>query len=335
MEVADAVETRLDTDGAAATPPLLHIDELSVTFRARGGRDLAAVDAVSLGLERGESLGIVGESGSGKSMTALSVMRLLPESAAVSGQIRLEGRDLLSCSEAEMRRVRGDEVGMVFQDPMTGLNPVRRVGTMLRESIRRHRSVSRAQADEQAEAILRSVGIPSPRERLDAYPHQLSGGLRQRVMIALALVNDPKLVIADEPTTALDSTIQAQILDVLREQVSRSALVLITHDLGVASELCDRVAVMYAGRIVEHGPTAEVLRSPRHPYTVGLLEAAPDFAKRGRRMAPIPGAPPQLGQVPHGCPFRPRCERADDTCEQWPGLEERHDRLVACWYPHD
>ncbi len=332
MEASSAAEQRVNASDAVGGP-VLSVADLRVTFPGRAGRTLAAVNGVSFDLRRGESIGIVGESGSGKSMTALSVMRLLPPTAQVDGAISLESEDLLAKSDRQMRRVRGDRVGMVFQDPMTGLNPVRRIGSTLREAIRRHRDCTRREADDRAEEVLRSVGIPSPRERLRAYPHQLSGGLRQRVMIALALVNDPDLLIADEPTTALDSTIQAQILDLLKEQVTRSALIMITHDLGVAAELCDRIAVMYAGRVVEQGATAEVLRSPRHPYTVGLLNAAPDFSRRGR-LTPIPGAPPQIGRVPTGCPFRPRCDRADATCEQWPGLEERDERLVACWYPH-
>jgi oligopeptide/dipeptide ABC transporter ATP-binding protein len=290
------------------------------------------LDGISLKIARGEILGLVGESGSGKSMTALAAMGLLPAGAEVlSGAIRLDGEDLTRLTERQWRRVRGGALGMVFQDPMTGLNPVRSVGALLSETIRRHQRVNKAEARDIAEAALRAVGIPAARERLAVFPHQLSGGLRQRVMIALAMVNRPRVILADEPTTALDATIQAQILDLLRDRLHEAGGLMITHDLGVAAEICDRIAVIYHGRVVEEGPTREVLAAPQHPYTAGLLAAVPQFHGRGRRLVPIPGQPPPPMAERRACSFRDRCGLASGACETAPALRVTgQGRAVAC-----
>lgn len=248
----------------------------------------------------------------------------------LSGRIRLEGEDLTALPERDWRRIRGGRIGMVFQDPMTGLNPVRSVGGLLVEAIRRHQPVGRAQAADIAEAALRAVGIAAPRERLAAYPHQLSGGMRQRVMIALALVNAPRMILADEPTTALDATVQAQILDLLRARLGEAGGLMITHDLGVEAEICDRIAVIYHGRIVEEGRAEEILRQPRHPYTAGLLAAVPTFAGRGRRLVPIPGQPPGPAAARAGCSFRPRCGHESALCAQAPPLTGEGGSRAAC-----
>jgi oligopeptide/dipeptide ABC transporter ATP-binding protein len=319
--------------------PLLQVEGLRVGFPGRGGAPGPVVlDGVDLTIGAGEILGLVGESGSGKSMLALAAMGLLPAPGRVlSGSIRLEGRDLAGLSERAWQGLRGGTLGMVFQDPMTGLNPVRSVGAILTESIRRHQRVTRAEATRIAEAALRAVGIPAARERLAAYPHQLSGGLRQRVMIALALANRPRVIIADEPTTALDATIQAQILDLLRDRLHHAegaGGLMITHDLGVAAEVCDRIAVIYHGRIVETGRTRDVLTAPRHPYTAGLLAAVPRFDGRGRRLVPIPGQPPGPAAERIACSFRPRCPRATDACAVAPSLAPLGPgRAVACHNP--
>lgn len=306
---------------------LLSVEGLRLGFPGAPGAPVV-LDGIDLHVDQGEILGLVGESGSGKSMTALAAMGLLPPGAKVlAGRIRLDGQDLTALSERGWRRIRGNAIGMVFQDPMTGLNPVRSVGSLLGEAIRRHQGTTRARAAEIAEAALRSVGIPAPRERLGAYPHQLSGGMRQRVMIALALVNAPRVILADEPTTALDATVQAQILDLLRARLHESGGLMITHDLGVAAEICDRIAVIYHGRIVEHGPAQQVLRAPRHPYTAGLLAAVPTFSGRGTRLVPIPGHPPAPVADRPGCSFAPRCARASAACTTTaPALENG----VAC-----
>ena len=310
---------------------LLEIEGLRIGFpKAPGGP--VVLDGVDLTIARGQILGLVGESGSGKSMLALAAMGLLPPGAKVlGGAIRLEGRDLLALREREWQRVRGGALGMVFQDPMTGLNPVRSVGSLLVEAVRRHQGIGRADTERIAENALKAVGIPAARERLAAYPHQLSGGLRQRVMIALALVNRPKVIFADEPTTALDATIQAQILDVLRARLHEAGGLMITHDLGVAGDICDRIAVIYHGLIVEEGPTRQILGDPRHPYTAGLLAAVPRFDGARRRLVPIPGQPPAPSATRVGCSFRPRCPRATEVCELRPPLTDAGpERRVAC-----
>ncbi len=322
-------------DVDASAQEILRVDGLSVEFPGADGAAVRVVDGVSFALTRGETLGVVGESGSGKSITALSLLALVPAPGrVVEGRIALLGRDLASLSEGERRALRGSDIGIVFQDPMTGLNPVRRVGSMLIESVRRHQRVSAAAAHTQALEALAAVGIPSPELRLRSYPHELSGGLRQRVMIALALINHPSVIVADEPTTALDATIQAQILELLRARVSATAaLLMITHDLGVAAELCDRVAVMYHGRIVEYGTTDSILSAPRHPYTEGLLRAVPRFDFDRPDLVPIPGAPPRPGDKITGCAFAPRCNRASPRCVANPELRHHAGGEVACWYP--
>ncbi|MCC6008578.1 MAG: ABC transporter ATP-binding protein [Rhodobacteraceae bacterium] len=320
---------------ARTEAPLLEIRGLRIGFPRPDGPPLVVVDGVDLSIRQGEILGLVGESGSGKSMLALAAMGLVPAPGYVmAGDIRLDGRDLVTLSEREWQKVRGRTLGMVFQDPMTGLNPVRSVGALLGESVRRHQKVGPEEAAAISEAALKAVGIPAARERLAAFPHQLSGGLRQRVMIALALVNRPRVIIADEPTTALDATIQAQILDLLRDRLHEAGGLMITHDLGVAAEICDRIAVIYHGRIVETGRTRDVLAAPRHPYTAGLLAAVPRFHGRGTRLIPIRGAPPGPVSERVECSFRPRCAKAAPECAAAPALEAiAPGRSVACHHP--
>jgi oligopeptide/dipeptide ABC transporter ATP-binding protein len=316
---------------------LLEVRNLRTYFHTDAGT-AKAVDGVSFHVEKGEVLGIVGESGCGKSVTSLSVMRLVPQPPGeimTGSEIRFDGRDLLALPESEMRRVRGNDIAMIFQEPMTSLNPVYTIGDQIAEAVRLHRSGSRRDARQQAIDVLRLVGIPDPAERVDAYPHQLSGGQRQRVMIAMALSCEPDLLIADEPTTALDVTIQAQILDLLAGLRQRlgMAVVLITHDLGVVAEVCDRVIVMYAGRVVEEGTVEQIFRDPRHPYTQGLMRAIPRLGRSTDRLAVIPGLVPSPTEWPHGCRFADRCpysweltEREEpDLFEVAPGHRSR------CW----
>lgn len=313
---------------------VLRVNDLVVEFPRPDRSGFRAVNGVDIELRRGETLGIVGESGSGKTMIALSLLGIVPlPGKIIEGTISLNGRRIDKLPPREIRKVRGNDIGIVFQDPMTGLNPVRTVGSQLMESALRHNDLSRREAEERAFKALDDVGIPAARERLKAYPHELSGGLRQRVMIALALINHPSVIVADEPTTALDATIQAQILDLFRLRLARSTMILITHDLGVAAEICDRIAVMYAGRIVETGTIEDVLSNPRHPYTVGLLAAVPKFDVRRPKLVPIPGQPPTADDVVRGCAFSPRCSFATPECEERPLLEDRGGRPVACWHP--
>ncbi len=306
---------------------LLEVENLQTHFRTSRGVN-RAVNGVSFHVEAGETLAIVGESGCGKSVTSMSIMRLLPQGMAKSaGRITFDGRDLLGLTEREMEQVRGNEIGMIFQEPMTSLNPVLTVGFQIQETIALHQRVSRAEQKRRALEMLDLVGIPDPTRRLQEYPHQLSGGMRQRIMIALALACRPKLLIADEPTTALDVTIQAQILDLLR-QIQReqgTAIILITHDLGVVAESTDRVAVMYAGRKIEEAKTSTLLANPQHPYTQGLLSAVPRIgaAQRGR-LAEIPGLVPDLRKKLQGCAFANRCTYAGDVCRTLePALTEK------------
>ncbi|MBS1886508.1 MAG: ABC transporter ATP-binding protein [Actinobacteria bacterium] len=316
---------------------VLDVRELRTTFQTREGA-ACAVDGVSFTLERGRVLGLVGESGSGKSVTSLSLMRLLPRGVRVEGQALLNGVDLVTAADAELRRLRGGEIAMIFQDPTTSLNPVYTVGWQLEEMIRLHNDIPRAQVRERARDMLGAVGIAQPATRLDDYPHQFSGGMRQRVMIAMALANNPSVLIADEPTTALDVTTQAQILVLLRRLRAEfdSAIMLITHDLGVVAEICDDVAVMYGGRIVERAPVDEIFESPRHPYTWGLLDSMPSRATSGR-LRSIPGTPPSLTELPGGCRFHPRCPVAMDKCRtEPPALRPEGDdggHLDACHLP--
>jgi oligopeptide/dipeptide ABC transporter ATP-binding protein len=299
-------------------PPLLDISDLHTEFRTGAGI-VRAVDGVSYAVDAGETVAVVGESGSGKSVTALSVLRLIPDPPGriTAGSVTFGGRDLLTLSEPEMREIRGGEIGMVFQEPMTSLNPVLTVGRQITETLEQHRGIDRAAAAKRAEALLMQVGIAEPARRLKQYPHQLSGGMRQRVMIAIALACDPKLIIADEPTTALDVTIQAQILELMKALTRDRgiALIIITHNLGVVARYADRVNVMYAGRIVECGPAAEIYHEPRHPYTVALLRSVPRLDRpRQARLDPVDGQPPDLTRLDAGCAFRPRCRLADESC---------------------
>jgi peptide/nickel transport system ATP-binding protein len=305
--------------------PLLHVERLTTVFDragtgARKSTPVAAVDDVTFEIHAGETLGLVGESGSGKSVTALSIMRLVqPPGRIAAGKILFKGRDLLALDEPSMREVRGAEISLIFQEPMTALNPVFRVGDQIAEALRVHGRGSRRETREKAIELLRAVRIPDPGARAKDYPHQLSGGMRQRVLIAIALACQPSLVIADEPTTALDVTIQAEILDLLREMKAafHLSLLLITHDLGVIAETADRVAVMYAGRIVETGPVRDIFRHPAHPYTRGLLASMPGGAP-GRRLRAIEGSVPMLGALPPGCAFNPRCPDRFEPCTTAP-----------------
>ena len=296
---------------------LLELHDLHVRFPTRDGV-VKAVDGVSFSVDRGRTLGVVGESGSGKSVTALTVMGLTRSPGTeIEGRVLLDGTDLVTLGSRRLRDIRGKRIAMIFQDPMSSLHPLYKVGWQIEEAIRAHEHVSREMARRRALEALREVGIPSAAERLDSYPHELSGGMRQRVMIAIALVLDPEVLIADEPTTALDVTVQAQILDLINElQAERgTAVVLITHDLGVVAETADEVVVMYAGRIAEHGPIETMLTAPEHPYTWGLLQSAPRIgAPRSERLQPIHGLPPSLINVPSGCPFHPRCPHAFEVC---------------------
>lgn len=300
---------------------LLEVRDLRTAFPSKGGMT-PVVDGVSFDLERGKVLALVGESGSGKSMTALSTLRLVPKPGRVtSGSVKLDGEELLSLPVTEMRRIRGGRIGMIFQEPMTCLNPVVRVGAQVAEAIRLHESMSKADARSRARELFVEVGIPDPEERLDAYPHHLSGGLKQRVMIAMALSTRPEILIADEPTTALDVTVQAQILDLLRDlqQKRNAAILLITHDLGIVNELADRVAVMYAGRLVEMADRVSLLADPLHPYTQGLLRSIPALSAPGEPLPEIPGVVPSPDQWPEGCRFSTRCPKRFEPCaDQFP-----------------
>lgn len=312
---------------------LLEVRGLVTTFPSGAGR-VPVLEDVSFSVQAGRCLALVGESGSGKSMTALSILRLVPRPGRIdAGTITLAGKNLLDLSIPEMRSIRGSEVAMIFQEPMTSLNPVVTVGAQVVEAIRLHEKVSAQAARDRSVELFRRVGIPDPGTRFHSFPHQLSGGLKQRVMIAMALAMRPRVLLADEPTTALDVTVQAQILELLRglQAESDTAIVLITHDFGVVNQLADDIAVMYAGRIVETGPRLDLLRAPSHPYTMGLLRALPGRAKRGERLQEIPGRMPAPGAIPKGCPFAPRCPEAGPDCEEWPPrLLDVGGRPVAC-----
>ncbi|EFH10404.1 ABC transporter ATP-binding protein [Pseudoroseomonas cervicalis] len=320
---------------------LLEVENLQTHFRTPDGGVNRAVDGLSFSVEAGETVAIVGESGCGKSVTSMSILRLIPEPPGkIAGSIRFNGKDLLKVSDREMRAIRGNEISMIFQEPMTSLNPVLTIGQQIGEALRLHQGLSRSQAEAKAVEMLTLVGIPAPAKRVKEYPHQLSGGMRQRVMIAIALACNPKLLIADEPTTALDVTIQAQILDLMRDlkRTVGAAIVLITHDLGVVAEVAERVIVMYAGRKVEEARVEELFRAPKHPYTQGLLGAVPKLGSsltgETERLAEIPGLVPSLKQKIQGCVFAGRCPHVTELCrEVAPGLEEKAPgHIAACHY---
>jgi peptide/nickel transport system ATP-binding protein len=317
--------------------PVLEVNDLKTHFFTRGGI-VKAVDGVSFKVERGEVLGLVGESGSGKTVTGFSILGLIdPPGRIVSGSIKIEGAEVTGYDERRWRSIRGRQVAMIFQDPMMTLNPVLRVDTQMIETLKAHVDISEESARERAREALVQVGIPSPDQRLTSYPHQFSGGMRQRVAIAIALLHKPALIIADEPTTALDVTIQAQILAEVQKLAANTgtALVWITHDLAIVSGLADRVAVMYAGRVVEEGATADVLANPAHPYTRGLLASLPSRNPRGQPLAQIPGMTPNLLKLRPGCPFAPRCPSAEADCRLAPPEETRPlpDRRLRCFHP--
>ncbi|WP_448576413.1 ABC transporter ATP-binding protein [Thermomicrobium sp.] len=318
--------------------PLLEVRDLRTQFFTQDGV-VKAVDGVSFHLMPGETLGLVGESGCGKSITALSIMRLIPSPPGkiVSGEIIFEGEDILKMSDDEVRSIRGRKIAMIFQDPMTSLNPVLTINRQISEALELHLGMSKQQARQRAIELLKMVGIPNAEQRVDQYPHQFSGGMRQRVMIAMALSCNPSLLIADEPTTALDVTIQAQILDLIRtlQREHNTALILITHDLGVVAGMTDRINVMYAGHIVETAPTEELFENPKHPYTVGLLNSIPRLdAPRKERLNPIRGLPPDLIDLPDMCPFVPRCDFAREKCSEKnpPLFDVNPVHRSACWY---
>ena len=316
---------------------LLEVNDLRVQFATEDGV-VRAVDGVSFALERGKVLGIVGESGSGKSVTAMTLMGLTRGvNARFEGEVLYEGKNLLEISDREMQEYRGNELGMIFQDPMTSLNPVYKIGEQIVEAIQAHERTNRQQARRRAVELLRQVGIPNPESRVDSYPHEFSGGMRQRAMIAMALSCNPSVLIADEPTTALDVTIQAQIIELIDrlKDEFQSAVIFITHDLGVIADIADEIVVMYAGRIVERGSTRDVFYDPQMPYTWGLLGSIPRLDRpRPERLHTIAGAPPSLIRLPHGCKFRPRCPHAFEKCDEEPGLENRVEKpghLDRCW----
>lgn len=295
---------------------LLSVRDLSVKFASRK-HSVTALSGISFDLGRGERLGIVGESGAGKSITGFSLMNLLSRPGFIdSGSIMFEGENIVTMSEKQLRGIRGNRMAMIFQDPMVTLNPVLTIGQQMIETLRSHRKLSHAEAEQISIVKLREVYIPSPEERLSQYPHELSGGMRQRIIIAIALLLDPQLIIADEPTTALDVTIQADIMELLLElcQSNNVGLILITHDLGVVSQMTERTLVMYAGKIIEAGSTREIINDPQHPYTQGLLNALPQQTQPGKRLKQIPGNMPTLAEIPNGCPFRPRCDYATEIC---------------------
>lgn len=315
---------------------ILEVENLCTTFR-RGGASLPAVRDVSFSLGKGEVLGLVGESGSGKSVTLRSILGLSRRYGDVTGSVRWKGQELTAMSERHIRRIRGREIAMIFQEPMTSLNPLLTVGMQLTETLSAHTDLSRAARRDRAIEMLDLVGIPSASSRLGEYPHQFSGGMRQRVVIAIALAASPKLLLADEPTTALDVTIQAQILDLILELADQMSMgvVLVTHDLGVVAQTCENVAVMYAGRVVEQGAVRQVLRTPRHPYTVGLMRSVPQNVAPLTQLYSVPGTPPSLDMLPDGCAFAPRCGSQSTEClAARPAFQQiSDDRWTACFHP--
>ncbi len=313
---------------------LLDIQNLEVKFALRSG-DITAINNVNLTLDRGEKLGLVGESGAGKSVTGFSIINLISKPGYISkGKIIFNGNEISSYSDEKMRQIRGNEISMIFQDPMMTLNPVFTIGSQMIETLLAHKDISKDEARKISLEKLKKVQIPSPEKRLGQYPHELSGGMRQRIIIAIALLTDPHIIIADEPTTALDVTIQAEIMDLLQELCASDnmALILITHDLAVVSQVTEKIAVMYAGKIIESGPTNEVIKNPQHPYTKGLIKSIPGVIKPGEKLAQIPGMMPTLSEIPPGCAFNPRCSEKDEICYKViPQLKETAAKtLVAC-----
>ena len=318
---------------------ILEVDQLHTSFFTHLG-EVKAIRGVSFCLNEGEAIGIVGESGSGKSVTSLSIMRLLQHPGkVVGGEIRLHGENLLKYSQDQMRKVRGEKIAMIFQDPMTSMNPVYTVGNQIEDMILEHKKISRQEARAHAAEMLGMVGIPSPEQRLSNYPHEFSGGMRQRAMIAMALACSPEILIADEPTTALDVTIQAQILRLIKkfnEEMNMSTI-LITHDLGVVADMCQRILVMYGGLIMEEGTRSQIFYNPKHPYTMGLLKSIPKATDEKQRLVPILGTPPDLLHPPKGCPFCSRCQFAMNICSQKqpPYFEDADGHRVMCWLMHE
>ena len=314
--------------------PLLEVEDLRVHFETEDGL-VRAVDGITYSVERGQTLGIVGESGSGKSVSSLTVMGLTKRyGARITGEILWQGEDLLALPEARLREIRGDDIAMIFQDPLSSLHPFYKVGAQIVEAVQTHKDVSKAQAYDRAVEMLGLVGIPEPRRRADSYPHEFSGGMRQRAMIAMALANDPKLLIADEPTTALDVTVQAQILELMKEmrQTNGTAIMLITHDLGVVAEMADDVVVMYAGKVVEMSTVTKIFEAPHHPYTKGLLASIPRLGDRRTRLAVIEGTVPNPLNLPTGCLFKRRCPYAMPICDTAPPLQQvGPDHVSRCW----
>lgn len=314
--------------------PLLEVRNLKVEIPTRKGT-LIALEDVSFSLKTGEILGVVGESGAGKSMVGNSIIGLLGKPAHIThGEILLEGKRIDNLSDDEMEKIRGKSIGAIFQDPLTSLNPLFTIGDQLIETIRIHSNLSEKEARERAIRLLEATGVPAADKRMDNYPHQFSGGMRQRVVIALALSADPKLIIADEPTTALDVSVQAQIIELLKKlcEENGTAVILVTHDMGVIAETADRVAVMYAGRLAEIGPVEEMIHDAEHPYTIGLMGSIPKIGDEQDRLSQIPGAMPHLTEVPSGCAFHPRCPLAEERCiRERPGLQSCGNKLVACW----
>jgi oligopeptide transport system ATP-binding protein len=314
---------------------LLSVRNLKTYFYSEG-TVVKAVDDVSFDLKRGETLGIVGESGSGKSVTNLSILRLIPypPGKIVGGEVNFHGQDLMKLSEGEIRRIRGKRIAMIFQDPMTSLNPFMKIGAQLTEITELHEGLSKSAARKKAIEMLELVGISDAARRIDDYPHQFSGGMRQRVMIAMALSCKPELLIADEPTTALDVTIQAQILELIKDlkEKTGTSIILITHDLGLVAGMTDHIAVMYAGKVIEYAPTTELFSSPHHPYTKGLLKSVPDPLSQQEKLFQISGLPPDLTNLPVGCPFSPRCAYVTDKCKEFPPIRQINDQhFSVCW----
>jgi peptide/nickel transport system ATP-binding protein len=333
LDEHDSDEQNLDESVSLMTDPILSVRNLQVEFASRRGT-LRAIDGVSFDIAKGEVLGVVGESGAGKSVTGLAVIGLIdPPGRIAGGEIRLAGLRIDNLPAEELRRIRGKRIGMIFQDPLTSLNPLYRVGDQLIETIRTHLNLSETAARRRAIDLLAEVGIPAPEKRIDGYPHEFSGGMRQRVVIALAICAEPELIIADEPTTALDVSVQAQIISLIKRlgRDHGTAVMLVTHDMGVIAETSDRVAVMYAGRVAEIGPVQDVVRNPLHPYAKGLMGAIPTLAGDDKRLVQIPGSMPRLSAIPRGCSFNPRCAFAIDRCRvERPEPLPRGTQAVAC-----